>query len=91
MEKLEEIKFEDVKFDNCKVIHNKEINRIQFLFNEIPNENIRRELKSNGFHWSRKEQAWQREFNQNCIRATNRIVKDIFEKKQEQEDEEEFE
>ena len=91
LEKLEEIKFEDVKFDNCKVIHNKEINRIQFLFNEIPNENIRRELKSNGFHWSRKEQAWQREFNQNCIRATNRIVKDIFDKKHEQEDEEEFE
>ena len=91
LEKLEEIKFEDIKFDNCRVIHNKEINRIQFLFNEIPNENIRRELKSNGFHWSRKEQAWQREFNQNCIRATNRIVKDIFEKKQEQEDEEEFE
>ena len=44
--------FEDIKFDNCRVIHNKEINRIQFLFNEIPNENIRRELKSNGFHWS---------------------------------------
>lgn len=91
LERLEEIRVEDVEFDNCKVIHNKEINRIQFLFNEIPNENIRRELKSNGFHWSRKEQAWQREFNQNCIRATNRIVKDNFNKKHEQEEKEEFE
>lgn len=84
---LEGIEFKEIKFNEGKVIHNKEINRIQFLFDDIPNEDIRRELKSRGFHWSRKEQAWQREFNQNCIKATNRIVKEVLNKEQEQEEE----
>ena len=76
---LENLKFEEKSFNDGKIVHNKEINRIQFLFNSIPNEDIRKLLKSNGFHWSRKEQAWQREFNQNCIRATERIEKKIKE------------
>lgn len=73
LKELENIKFGEIKFNGGKIIHNKEINRIQFLFNSIPNESIRKELKSRGFHWSRKEQAWQREFNQNCIKATHII------------------
>ena len=73
----ENIKFEEVKLKDGKIIHNKEINRIQFLFNNIPNEDIRKILKSHGFHWSRKEQAWQREFNQNCIKATHFIQKEF--------------
>ena len=84
---LENLKFEEKSFNDGKIVHNKEINRIQFLFNSIPNEDIRKLLKSNGFHWSRKEQAWQREFNQNCIRATERIEKKIKELEK-QEDEE---
>ena len=89
LEKQEEIQFQEINFKDGKVIHNKEINRIQFLFNSIPDEDTRKILKSHGFHWSRKEQAWQREFNQNCIKATNIIIKDILNK--EKEEEEEFE
>lgn len=85
----ENIKFEEVKLKDGKIIHNKEINRIQFLFNNIPNEDIRKILKSHGFHWSRKEQAWQREFNQNCIKATHFIQKEF--KNLEKEEGEEFE
>lgn len=88
LEKQEEIQFQEINFNGGRVIHNKEINRIQFLFDSIPNEEIRKQLKSHGFHWSRKEQAWQREFNQNCIRATNIIVKDLFQKLENQEEEE---
>ena len=76
---LENLKFEERNFDGGKIVHNKEINRIQFLFDDIPNEDIRKILKSNGFHWSRREKAWQREFNQNCIRATERIEKKMKE------------
>ena len=32
LEKLENIEFQEINFENGKVIHNKEINRIQFLF-----------------------------------------------------------
>ena len=52
---------------------------------------IRKELKSRGFHWSRKEQAWQREFNENTIRAINIITKNILSRKEIQEQYEEFE
>ena len=78
-------------FENGKVIHNKEINRIQFLFDNIPDEDTRKILKSYGFRWSRYEKAWQRVFNLNCIRATNIIVKEIAEKAKEKEEDEEFE
>ena len=86
---LENLRFEEKSFNGGKIVHNKEINRIQFLFDSIPNEDIRKLLKSNGFHWSRREQAWQREFNQNCIRATERIEKKI--KELEEQEGEEFE
>ena len=89
LEKLEEIEFKDIEFVGGKVIHNKEINRIQLIFDGIPDENIRTALKGKGFHWSRREGAWQREFNENTIRATNILIKDVLNK--EQEAEEEFE
>lgn len=91
LEKLEEIEFKDVDFAGGKAIHNKEINRIQLIFDGIPDENIRTALKGKGFHWSRREGAWQREFNENTIRATNILIRDVLNKEQEQEDEEEFE
>lgn len=91
LEKLENIEFQEINFENGKVIHNKEINRIQFLFDNIPDEDTRKILKSYGFRWSRYEKVWQRVFNLNCIRATNIIVKEIAEKSKEKEEDEEFE
>ncbi len=91
LEKLDNIDFKEINLENGKVIHNKEINRIQFLFDNIPDEETRKILKSHGFRWSRYEKAWQREFNFNCIRATRSIVKEIVEKTKEQEESEEFE
>lgn len=91
LEKLDEIEFKDIEFAGGKAIHNKDINRIQLIFDGIPDENIRTALKSKGFHWSRREGAWQREFNENTIKATNILIKDVLNKEQSQEDEEEFE
>lgn len=91
LEKLDEIEFKNIEFTGGRVIHNKEINRIQILFDEIPNEETRSALKHRGFHWSRREGAWQREFNEQTIKVTNILIKDILNKEQEQEDEEEFE
>ena len=86
---MEEIEFNDIKFAGGKAIHNKEINRIQLIFDGKPDEDIRSALKGKGFHWSRREGAWQREFNENTIRATNILIRDVLNK--EQEEEEEFE
>lgn len=93
LEKLEEIEFEDREFNGGKAVRNKEINRIQLFFDSIPDENIRSALKSKGFHWSRREGAWQREFSENTIKTTNILIRDVLNKEevQETEDEEEFE
>ena len=91
LEKLDEIEFKEIEFIGGKAIHNKEINRIQLLFDGILDEDIRNALKSKGFHWSRREGAWQREFNENTIKATNILIKDALNKELKQEDEEEFE
>lgn len=91
LEKLEKIEFEDREFVGGKIVHNKEINRIQILFDEIPNEETRSVLKHRGFHWSRREGAWQREFNEQTIKVTNILLKDVLDKQQDIEEEEEFE
>ena len=91
LEEQEQLVFPDTEFKGGKVIHNKEINRIQIIFDDIPNENIRSELKHNGFHWSRSEGAWQRQFNQRTIYVTNSLIKNVLNNEKESEETEEFE
>ena len=74
---LEELDFKDIEFTGGKAILNKEINRIQILFDNKPSEEIRNILKHRGFKWSRYEQAWQRLYNKNTIYATNRAIEEI--------------
>ncbi len=91
LEEQEKLVFPDIEFKGGKAIHNKEINRIQIIFDDIPNENIRSELKYNGFHWSRYEGAWQRQFNQRTIYVTNSLIKNVLNNEKESEETEEFE
>ncbi|SDZ90493.1 Antirestriction protein ArdC [Flavobacterium gillisiae] len=52
-------------FDEGTVVLNRDINRIQILFEGKPNEETRADLKKGGlaFRWSPKEGAWQRQLN----------------------------
>ena len=77
LKELEEIQFEDIKFNGGKVINNKDINRIQIIFDSVPAEEIRDVLKHRGFKWSRSEKAWQRLYNKNGITATKLILEAI--------------
>ena len=52
---------------------NKEVNRLQIVFDEKPEEELRAKLKLNGFKWSPSQNAWQRLLNQNAVRAVKRI------------------
>lgn len=52
---------------------NESENRLQLLFEEKPSEEQRRALKSEGFKWAPSQGAWQRQLNQNAIRAAARI------------------
>lgn len=90
LEEQENLVFPNIEFKGGKAIHNKEINRIQLLFDGKPDDNIRSKLKHNGFHWSRREGAWQREFNKRTIYVTNALIKDVLNKENEEEESEEF-
>lgn len=74
---LEELDFKDIEFTGGKAILNKEVNRIQILFDDKPSEEVRDILKHRGFKWSRYEKAWQRLYNKNTIYATNRAIEEI--------------
>lgn len=58
--KQEMVVNEDIVGEWGTLHENKEENRIQFLFNSIPSEEIRSELKHSGFRWSPTNKAWQR-------------------------------
>lgn len=68
-----EVGFVGWEFDGGKAVANKELNRLQLLFDEKPSEEQRSELKYNGFKWSPKNEAWQRQLNENAIYAASRI------------------
>lgn len=46
-----------------------ELNRLQILFDEIPDVDIWIALKEHGFRWSPKNQAWQRQLTDNAVSA----------------------
>ena len=64
---------------------NAEENRIQVLFDEKPDEEMRGALKSNGFKWAPSKNAWQRQLNENGIRALRYIARIQPEEKAEME------
>ena len=61
------------KFGGGYVEVNREDNRLRIFFEEKPGEAARSELKSNGFKWSPKAGAWQRQITANAFHAADRI------------------
>ena len=61
------------EFDGGRVEANADKNRLQIFFDEIPSEDVRKELKGRGFKWARSEGAWQRQLSDNAIYAASRI------------------
>ena len=68
-----EIGYVGWKFEGGKVEANAEANRLQILFEEKPDAATREELKSNGFRWSPKAEAWQRQLTDNAYRSADYI------------------
>ena len=53
---------------------NSDLNRLQLKFDSIPDANTRAILKSNGFRWSPREKAWQRQLNGNAEGGLKRVI-----------------
>ena len=76
-EKLHARKNEENKeaaFEGGKVVWNHEADRLQILFDNIPDDAMRSCLKSNGFRWSPKYKAWQRQLTLNAVYAARRVL-----------------
>ena len=62
-------------FDGGQIVRNIDLNRLQILFDDIPSADTRAALKQNGFRWSPKNQAWQRQLTDNAERAARQILR----------------
>lgn len=60
--------------DGFQIVRNAEQNRLQIIFDGKPDEATRSALKSNGFRWSPRNNAWQRQLTDNAERAARRAL-----------------
>ena len=65
---------EGTKFSGGEIVRNLEADRLQILFDEKPDEETRAALKQNGFRWSPRYSAWQRQLTQNAEIAARRAL-----------------
>lgn len=62
------------QFDGGRVEINREANRLQIFFDSKPDADTRSVLKSNAFHWSPREGAWQRQLNDSLFWTVDRMA-----------------
>lgn len=65
---------ESAKFSGGEIVRNLEADRFQILFDEKPDEETRAALKQNGFRWSPRYSAWQRQLTPNAEAAARRAL-----------------
>ena len=73
LEKKKENPAEGWEFDGGKVVVNQSVNRLQIIFDDRPDADLRSELKGEGFRWAPSQGAWQRQLTDNAMRAARRI------------------
>ena len=60
--------------DGFQIVRNAEQNRLQIIFDGKPDDDTRQALKQNGFRWSPRNSAWQRQLTDNAERAARRAL-----------------
>lgn len=68
-------KNKEAPFEGGKVVYNYEEDRLQILFDKIPDAEMRTALKRNAFKWSPRNQAWQRQLTRNAEYAVGQVLK----------------
>lgn len=73
--KLDALETNEKAVGDVRVVNNADANRTQMFFPNKPSDNIRTELKRNGFRWSPSEGAWQRHISNGAMYHAERIAK----------------
>jgi hypothetical protein len=79
-EKLDGMAAEIIKFSCGEMRVDIEINRVQFIFDDKPSDEIRSLLKHNGFKWAPSEGAWQRQRTLEAVRIAKGLLSKLEEK-----------
>lgn len=64
----------EIFFDGGRVIKNYSEDRVQIVFDTKPQPDVISNLKHNGFRWSPRFSAWQRQLTNNAYYAVSRVV-----------------
>jgi hypothetical protein len=64
----------EMAFDGGMVVKNYSDDRLQILFDEKPDQGTISKLKHNGFRWSPRFKAWQRQLTSNAFYACARVI-----------------
>lgn len=64
----------EILFDGGRVIKNYSEDRIQIVFDTKPQPDVISNLKHNGFRWSPRFLAWQRQLTNNAFYAVTRVI-----------------
>ena len=64
----------EMAFDGGTVVKNYSEDRLQILFDEKPDQETISNLKHNGFRWSPRFKAWQRQLTSNAFYACARVI-----------------
>ena len=65
---------DSISFDGGEIIQNAELNRLQIIFDDIPDPALRQSLKSHGFRWSPSNSAWQRQLTANALHDAKKLL-----------------
>nr|WP_195461787.1 hypothetical protein [Alistipes sp. D31t1_170403_E11] len=65
----------EVAFEGGKVVFNYAEDRLQILFDKVPEKEFRERMQREfSFNWSRRNMAWQRQLTDNAVRAARRLL-----------------
>lgn len=66
----------EIVVNGVRVIQNTEENRLQLVFEGKPDDETRAFLKKNGYKWSPRNSAWQRQLTPNAAWNFNNIIRE---------------
>lgn len=79
LERIEATPDRELVLGEVRIVCRASENRVQILFPDKPTDIIRDRLKANGFHWSPRETAWQRNYSDTAVFFAKSIVNDYNE------------
>jgi hypothetical protein len=77
LEQSANTEYHDILFTGGAIHHDTEQNRVQLIFDDVPDAEVRAICKSFAFRWSRANTAWQRQLTRAGQYAARSAVKEI--------------